>query len=88
LNNHTKTLVLAATLAGVLVSTPASLIYVAAHVSDAGEDEADDGKRFPSDLSSVTLSTLPEVHGPFVLDAVNEDKGMMAKILMQYGDRS
>jgi len=27
------------------------LVYVAAHMPDAGEDEADDGKRFPSDLS-------------------------------------
>jgi len=27
------------------------LVYVAAHVLDAGENEADDGKRFPSDLS-------------------------------------
>jgi len=29
----------------------AGLVYVAAHMPDAGEDEADDGKRFPSDLS-------------------------------------
>src|SRR6195256_490421 len=29
----------------------AGLVYVAAHMSDAGENEADDGKRFPSDLS-------------------------------------
>src|SRR6202140_775159 len=27
------------------------LVYIAAHMPDAGEDEADDGKRFPSDLS-------------------------------------
>jgi pimeloyl-ACP methyl ester carboxylesterase len=27
------------------------LVYVAAHMPDAGESEADDGKRFPSDLS-------------------------------------
>src|SRR5580693_498447 len=27
------------------------LVYVAAHMPDAGENEADDGKRFPSDLS-------------------------------------
>lgn len=29
----------------------AALVYVAAHMPDAGESEADDGKRFPSDLS-------------------------------------
>jgi hypothetical protein len=29
----------------------AGLVYVAAHMLDAGENEADDGKRFPSDLS-------------------------------------
>jgi pimeloyl-ACP methyl ester carboxylesterase len=27
------------------------LVYVAAHMPDAGENEADDGKKFPSDLS-------------------------------------
>jgi len=32
----------------------AGLVYVAAHMPDAGEDEADDGKRFPSDLSRST----------------------------------
>ena len=30
------------------------LVYVAAHMPDSGEDEADDGKRFPSDLSKST----------------------------------
>jgi pimeloyl-ACP methyl ester carboxylesterase len=29
----------------------AGLVYVAAHMPDTGENEADDGKRFPSDLS-------------------------------------
>jgi pimeloyl-ACP methyl ester carboxylesterase len=29
----------------------AALVYVAAHMPDAGESEAEDGKRFPSDLS-------------------------------------
>jgi pimeloyl-ACP methyl ester carboxylesterase len=29
----------------------AGLVYVAAHMPDAGENEADDGKRFPSDPS-------------------------------------
>jgi pimeloyl-ACP methyl ester carboxylesterase len=31
--------------------TVAALVYVAAHMPDAGESEAEDGKRFPSDLS-------------------------------------
>jgi pimeloyl-ACP methyl ester carboxylesterase len=29
----------------------AGLVYIAAHMPDAGESETDDGKRFPSDLS-------------------------------------
>src|SRR5207253_8341745 len=29
----------------------AGLVYIAAHMPDAGENEADDGKRFPSELS-------------------------------------
>src|SRR6202162_4965557 len=32
-------------------SSVAGLVYIAAHMPDAGEDEGDDGKRFPSDLS-------------------------------------
>src|SRR5213080_988447 len=32
----------------------AGLVYVAANMPDAGENEADDGKRFPSDLSKST----------------------------------
>src|SRR5256886_3060056 len=31
-----------------------ALVYVAAHMPDAGENEADDGKRFPRDLSKST----------------------------------
>ena len=31
-----------------------ALVYVAAHMPDAGENEADDGKRFPSDLIKST----------------------------------
>src|SRR6266478_9935141 len=30
------------------------LVYIAAHMPDAGENEAEDGKRFPSDLSKST----------------------------------
>ncbi len=32
----------------------AGLVYIAAHMPDAGESEAEDGKRFPSDLSKST----------------------------------
>jgi pimeloyl-ACP methyl ester carboxylesterase len=32
----------------------AGLVYIAAHMPDAGEKESDDGKRFPSDLSKST----------------------------------
>jgi pimeloyl-ACP methyl ester carboxylesterase len=32
----------------------AGLVYIAAHMPDAGENAADDGKRFPSDLSKST----------------------------------
>jgi pimeloyl-ACP methyl ester carboxylesterase len=32
----------------------AGLVYIAAHMPDAGENEADDGKRFPSDLNKST----------------------------------
>src|ERR1700724_1774628 len=32
----------------------AGVVHVAAHMPDAGESEADDGKRFPSDLSKST----------------------------------
>ncbi|MGB9233609.1 MAG: alpha/beta hydrolase [Terriglobales bacterium] len=32
----------------------AGLVYIAAHMPDSGESEADDGKRFPSDLSKST----------------------------------
>ena len=37
------------------------LVYVAAHMPDAGENETDDGKRFPSDLSkSTAIKKLPD----------------------------
>ena len=35
-------------------SSVAALVYVAAHMPDAGESESGDGKRFPSDLSKST----------------------------------
>src|SRR5664279_4529806 len=37
------------------------LVYIAAHMPDAGENEADDGKRFPSDLSkSNAIKKTPD----------------------------
>ena len=42
-------------------STVVGLVYVAAHMPDAGESEAADGKRFPSDLSkSTAIKTTPD----------------------------
>src|SRR5258706_14100133 len=39
----------------------AGLVYVAAHMPDAGENEADNGKRFPSDLSkSNAIKKTPD----------------------------
>ena len=39
----------------------AGLVYVAAHMPDAGENEADDGKRFPSDLAkSGAIKKTPD----------------------------
>jgi pimeloyl-ACP methyl ester carboxylesterase len=39
----------------------AALVYVAAHMPDAGESEAQDGKRFPSDLAkSASIKTTPD----------------------------
>src|SRR6202167_5679159 len=35
-------------------SSVGGLVYIAAHMPDAGENESDDGKRFPSDLSKST----------------------------------
>lgn len=38
-----------------------ALVYIAAHMPDAGENEADDGKRFPSDLSkSGAIKKTPD----------------------------
>jgi pimeloyl-ACP methyl ester carboxylesterase len=47
-------------------SSVAGLVYVAAHMPDAGENEADDGKRFPSDLSksSAIKKTTERFHLP------------------------
>jgi pimeloyl-ACP methyl ester carboxylesterase len=45
----------------------AGLVYVAAHMPDAGESEAGDGKRFPSDLSKST-AIKKTAHGFDYLD--------------------
>src|SRR6202163_1157810 len=42
-------------------SAVVGLVYVAAHMPDAGENEADDGKRFPSDLAkSGAIKKTPD----------------------------
>lgn len=39
----------------------AGLVYIAAHMPDAGENESDEGKRFPSDLSKANvIRTTPD----------------------------
>lgn len=42
-------------------SSVVGLVYVAAHMPDAGESEAEDGRRFPSDLSKSTgIKKMPD----------------------------
>jgi pimeloyl-ACP methyl ester carboxylesterase len=42
-------------------SSVAGLVYIAAHMPDAGENEGEDGKRFPSDLSkSAAIKKTPD----------------------------
>ncbi len=42
-------------------ATVAGLVYIAAHMPDAGENESDDGKRYPSDLSkSNAIKVTPD----------------------------
>ena len=42
-------------------SSVVGLVYIAAHMPDAGEKESDDGKRFPSDLAkSGAIKTTPD----------------------------
>lgn len=66
-----------------------ALIYIAAHMPDAGESEAGDGKRFPSDLSkSTAIKKTPDsftyldpaqFHEYFAADLPNETAAFMAK---------
>ncbi len=67
----------------------AGLVYVAAHMPDAGESEADDGKRFPSDLSkSTAIKMTPDgftyldpaqFHEYFAADLPAEQAAFMAR---------
>jgi pimeloyl-ACP methyl ester carboxylesterase len=65
------------------------LVYVAAHMPDAGENEADDGKRFPSDLSKsgsikktadgFTYLDPTQFHEYFAADLSVEQAAFMAR---------
>src|SRR5215831_5269623 len=67
----------------------AGLVYVAAHMPDAGESEADDGKRFPSDLSkSAAIKKTADgfdyldpaqFHEYFAADLPTEQAAFMAR---------
>jgi pimeloyl-ACP methyl ester carboxylesterase len=67
----------------------AGLVYVAAHMPDAGENEADDGKRFPSDLSKsgaikktadgFTYLDPTQFHEYFAADFSVEQAAFMAR---------
>ena len=65
------------------------LVYIAAHVPDAGENEADDGKKFPSDLSkSGAIKKTPDgftyidpaqFHELFAADLSQDQSDLMAR---------
>jgi pimeloyl-ACP methyl ester carboxylesterase len=63
----------------------AGLVYVAAHMPDAGENEADDGKRFPSDLGikrtadGFTYLDPTQFHEYFAADLSAEQAAFMAR---------
>ena len=67
----------------------AGLVYIAAHMPDAGENESDDGKRFPSDLSksnaikktvdSFTYLDSAQFHEYFAADLPAEQAAFMAR---------
>ena len=70
-------------------SSVSGLVYIAAHMPDAGENEADDGKRFPSDLSkSNAIKKTPDgftyldpaqFHEYFAADLPAEQAAFMAR---------
>jgi pimeloyl-ACP methyl ester carboxylesterase len=75
----------------------AGLVYIAAHMPDAGENEADDGKRFPSDLSKssaikktvdgFTYLDPAQFHEYFAADLPAEQAAFMARSqVMNKGD--
>ncbi len=75
----------------------AGLVYIAAHMPDAGENEADDGKRFPSDLSKsgaikktadgFTYLDATQFHEYFAADLSAERAAFMARSqVLNYAD--
>jgi pimeloyl-ACP methyl ester carboxylesterase len=70
-------------------SSVAGLVYIAAHMPDAGENEADDGKRFPSELSKsgaikktadgFTYLDPAQFHEYFAADLSAEQAAFMAR---------
>jgi len=70
-------------------SSVAGLVYIAAHMPDGGENEADDGKRFPSDLSKSTAIKKTadgftyldpsQFHEYFAADLPTEQAALMAR---------
>jgi pimeloyl-ACP methyl ester carboxylesterase len=70
-------------------SSVAGLVYIAAHMPDVGENEADDGKRFPSDLSKsgaikktadgFTYLDPAQFHEYFAADLSAEQAAFMAR---------
>jgi pimeloyl-ACP methyl ester carboxylesterase len=65
------------------------LVYIAAHMPDTGENEADDGKRFPSDISKssaikktadgFTYLDPAQFHEYFAADLTAEQAAFMAR---------
>jgi pimeloyl-ACP methyl ester carboxylesterase len=70
-------------------STVVGLVYIAAHMPDRGESEAEDGKRFPSDLSKssalkrtadgFTYLDPAQFHEYFAADLSVEQAAFMAR---------
>jgi pimeloyl-ACP methyl ester carboxylesterase len=67
----------------------AGLVYIAAHMPDVGEKEAEDGKRFPSDLAKssaikktsdgFTFIDPAQFHALFAADVSAEQAALMAR---------
>jgi pimeloyl-ACP methyl ester carboxylesterase len=75
----------------------AALVYIAAHMPDAGEKESEDGKKFPSDLAkSGAIKKTPDgftyidptqFHEFFAADLSAERAALMAKSqVMNFGE--